>query len=685
MDHRLEELQRGHDDDADISASTVRPSHNIAAAAAAAAPYPAGSHYQAGPSSEGPQELGVLMPGQTWEQNREQFQGTFGRSSQGSLLSTSSPSGGRPSGESLARLGFIPGTSAGAGMGRSASADGVSPPVESGSTKGKGKERELHALPAEHWQDQPGMLGPVAQHSKDASGSTDRTERRAPSPALGVPPSGSGQTFGSTATGKRSRSQSPLPHTYGVGERGGSDFGPLARVLTNEQRQYLADREGGAEETDESAGQLAPPTRGRTGRSKSSPTLPLRVLPASPRLGPQGDPPIGQRSIGRGRTDSDRGGSGSGSRTGRRGRGTSRPERALSSPSRPRPCSTSGLVDVMLTGDAAERQRRRRTPPSWAPTPPVRSDSIPRRTPTLSFPPYGLPVGHRASMIASSDAPAESSNEALRAAFTKRRSRVSATRSMAATQAYASGHGSPGRASGYGYPAYLAGDSEGLGLGLSEPGHTHASLSTLTASQARARARWHLSSLATLRPRLPEDSAIVLAKLRYDSVFARVHHVFLPILAYAHVPATIFLDYNAIYTLVQVALHPETDADGESRGGVRAAWWIAMGVYAAMFVIWLFGIVVAYEALWCFVRHWRTSEFEFFICRASLANRPILMCPAPVRLDRTTPRSASIPFFTSFYPYGHQVVLTLFLPLARPSFCIASRLFHRVLLVLLAK
>ncbi|UZJ51029.1 hypothetical protein CBS101457_000349 [Exobasidium rhododendri] len=113
----------------------------------------------------------------------------------------------------------------------------------------------------------------------------------------------------------------------------------------------------------------------------------------------------------------------------------------------------------------------------------------------------------------------------------------------------------------------------------------------------RAHARFHLSALSALRPRIPAKPSPSLSAIRYRTWLPSLHHTLLCIITYAHVPATIFLDYNVVYSLVQIAQYP----DG---GGSSAAWWIASGIYAAAFLIWLAVVVVVWEIVIKFRRCW---------------------------------------------------------------------------------
>ncbi|MCO5555757.1 hypothetical protein L7F22_009302 [Adiantum nelumboides] len=110
-------------------------------------------------------------------------------------------------------------------------------------------------------------------------------------------------------------------------------------------------------------------------------------------------------------------------------------------------------------------------------------------------------------------------------------------------------------------------------------------------------ARYHLGALISLRSRIPHHSSKSLELIQFRSIIARIHHSLLIFQIYLHVPATIFFDYNALYTLVQVALYPDTNNQS-------AAWWIASGIYAGCFAIWLIVVLVIWEIVIQFRRRW---------------------------------------------------------------------------------
>ncbi|SPC63549.1 uncharacterized protein UHOD_01114 [Ustilago sp. UG-2017b] len=113
----------------------------------------------------------------------------------------------------------------------------------------------------------------------------------------------------------------------------------------------------------------------------------------------------------------------------------------------------------------------------------------------------------------------------------------------------------------------------------------------------------NLGDMYAVAPKFPAAPYGKFCDVRLSSRLARVHHTILPLLTYAHIPATLFLDYNVIFALVQIALHPDS-----AQSGFRAAWWIATGVYGGCVLVWLVGVVILYEWLWSYRRRWTISQ-----------------------------------------------------------------------------
>ncbi|SPO20422.1 uncharacterized protein UTRI_00819_B [Ustilago trichophora] len=113
----------------------------------------------------------------------------------------------------------------------------------------------------------------------------------------------------------------------------------------------------------------------------------------------------------------------------------------------------------------------------------------------------------------------------------------------------------------------------------------------------------NLGDMYAVAPKFPPAPYAKYRDLRLSSRVARIHHTILPLLTYAHIPATLFLDYNVIFALVQIALHPDS-----TQTGWRTAWWIALGIYGGCVLVWLIGVVVIYEGLWSFRRRWTVPQ-----------------------------------------------------------------------------
>lgn len=85
----------------------------------------------------------------------------------------------------------------------------------------------------------------------------------------------------------------------------------------------------------------------------------------------------------------------------------------------------------------------------------------------------------------------------------------------------------------------------------------------------------------------------------------------------AHYPATLFLDYNVIYTLVQIALSPSLPSTS-IRLATRAivdiptlrtstAWWVAVGIYSACTFFWVVIIGLWLDLYLAFIKPWGTG------------------------------------------------------------------------------
>lgn len=131
------------------------------------------------------------------------------------------------------------------------------------------------------------------------------------------------------------------------------------------------------------------------------------------------------------------------------------------------------------------------------------------------------------------------------------------------------------------------------------------SMSSMFTTQNRALYRYHFNALSALRARLPARPSVALKPLRYPSLVAKVHYTFTAIETFAHVAVTLYLDYVALYTLAQIAAYPGAD-------NASAAWWVALGVYAASTASWFFTIVLIHETYFEYFRRWQRREWDMY-------------------------------------------------------------------------
>ncbi|KAK4055417.1 hypothetical protein OIO90_003255 [Microbotryomycetes sp. JL221] len=104
--------------------------------------------------------------------------------------------------------------------------------------------------------------------------------------------------------------------------------------------------------------------------------------------------------------------------------------------------------------------------------------------------------------------------------------------------------------------------------------------------------------------------------IEYRSVFARIVHALYPFFVIAHIPATLFLDFNVIYTLAQLAIYPtlpstsvllRRDIVNVPTLNSSTAYYVALGVYAGCTFLWLVVVVLWLDFIRCFVRPWSTA------------------------------------------------------------------------------
>ncbi|KAF8497822.1 hypothetical protein F5888DRAFT_1613094, partial [Russula emetica] len=94
-----------------------------------------------------------------------------------------------------------------------------------------------------------------------------------------------------------------------------------------------------------------------------------------------------------------------------------------------------------------------------------------------------------------------------------------------------------------------------------------------------------------------------LELLRDPSYKTRIHFYLFPILVLAHLPLQTFLDFNAIYILIEVAKFPNPDSPGVPGSGRN--WVLGAVAYIACWILWIFGVFLGYEVLYSYYRRWR--------------------------------------------------------------------------------
>ncbi|GAA6018135.1 hypothetical protein JCM10207_006090 [Rhodosporidiobolus poonsookiae] len=111
----------------------------------------------------------------------------------------------------------------------------------------------------------------------------------------------------------------------------------------------------------------------------------------------------------------------------------------------------------------------------------------------------------------------------------------------------------------------------------------------------------------------------------FEGWFPRLCHLVYPFFVFAHVPMTLFLDYNLLYLLIQLALSPALPSAALQNLATRAlvsmpdiegstGLWIAVGIYAACTAAWFFGVFLWRELGRGLFKQWgeggKTVEIE---------------------------------------------------------------------------
>ncbi|KAH9995320.1 hypothetical protein BJV77DRAFT_991967 [Russula vinacea] len=112
-----------------------------------------------------------------------------------------------------------------------------------------------------------------------------------------------------------------------------------------------------------------------------------------------------------------------------------------------------------------------------------------------------------------------------------------------------------------------------------------------------------LSSSQTPDARLLPIPGLHLELLRDPSWKTRLHFYLFPLLVLAHLPLQSYLDFNAVYIMIEVAKFPNPEAPGVPGSGRN--WVLGAVAYIACWFLWIFGVFLGYEVIYSFYRRWR--------------------------------------------------------------------------------
>ncbi|KAG8737157.1 hypothetical protein FRC11_002173, partial [Ceratobasidium sp. 423] len=108
------------------------------------------------------------------------------------------------------------------------------------------------------------------------------------------------------------------------------------------------------------------------------------------------------------------------------------------------------------------------------------------------------------------------------------------------------------------------------------------------------------------RPRVPRFHApgLDLKLTRDPSIWSYlVWRIGMPIQLFAPILIQLFLDFCSVYVIVQAAAEPTY-----GRISNRQNWSLAAAAYCACVAVWIIGVVIVYELVYCFWRRWRVKR-----------------------------------------------------------------------------
>ncbi|KAJ7276691.1 hypothetical protein C8J57DRAFT_1310065 [Mycena rebaudengoi] len=111
-------------------------------------------------------------------------------------------------------------------------------------------------------------------------------------------------------------------------------------------------------------------------------------------------------------------------------------------------------------------------------------------------------------------------------------------------------------------------------------------------------------------PQIPQPrfhaTGLHLELLQNPALKFRLYFYLFPLFVFAHIPLQTFLDFNAVFMLIQISKFPNPDAPGVPGSGRN--WVLAAAAYVACWLVWIFPVFIVYELIYSFGRRWRVKR-----------------------------------------------------------------------------
>lgn len=148
-----------------------------------------------------------------------------------------------------------------------------------------------------------------------------------------------------------------------------------------------------------------------------------------------------------------------------------------------------------------------------------------------------------------------------------------------------------------------------------QPAELRRSPSRGTRYQAREMSSSSAPQLSPMVPLLFQPD-LPLEMVTYTNCLARIVHTLYPLFYHSHVLVTLFLDFNVLYALVQVASHPSPEgADIPAGTGITIAgtprvnpWWIALAFYALSTCSWFIVVFLIHDTYLFYHKVWKNRK-----------------------------------------------------------------------------